>query len=220
MPELHQPKATNHRRQHRADGDATRAGIIETAGRLFAERGYLGTTSKAICEQAGVNVAAINYHFDGRDGLYLAVLKAVHQRFMSMDFLRELSASSLPPPEKLRRFFQELLGHILQGEDWTMRVWAREILAPTPMLEQVQKEVTQPKFELLAAIVGELTGLPSADPRMPRLVLSMLAPCLLMLITERAAATPIQPLFAQSPEALADGFWRFAMAGLDEIGCE
>jgi len=55
------------------------------------------------------------------------------------------------------------------------------------------------------------------DPRLPRLAFSGIAPCLIMLITERHMASSIKPLFASSPSALADGLWRFAMAGLDDI---
>ncbi|KAF1042799.1 TetR/AcrR family transcriptional regulator [Xylophilus sp.] len=201
-------------RQRRADGDATRAGTVEAAGRLFAQRGYAGTTGKAICERAGVNLAAINYHFGGRDGLYLAVLKEVHHRFMSMEFLRQLATNALPAPDKLRSFFRELVGHILAGDDWTMQVWAREVLSPSPLLDTVFRQDTQPKFEAVSAIVGGITGIDPADPRMPQLVLGVVAPCLVLLIVDRGTAAPIRPLFSEAPDALADGLWRFALGGL------
>ena len=205
------------RRRRRQDGDVTRAEIIEIAGRLFAVGGYFGTTSKAICEQAGVNLAAINYHFESRDGLYLAVLREVHQRFISLAFLQQISGSGLPPGDKLRRFLQELIRYIIEGESWPMQVWAREVVAPTPLLDNVMRELTQPKFEALSSIISEITAIPRTDPRLPRLVLSVIAPCIIMLITERHKASPIKPLFASSPSALADGLWRFAMAGLNDI---
>lgn len=206
---------TGRGRQPRADGDATRADIVETAGRLFAERGYLGTTSKSICEQAGVNLAAINYHFGSRDGLYLAVLKKAHQRFMSLEFLRLLSESRMPPAEKLRHLLVTLVQRILDDESWAVHVWTREVLAPSPMLGQAMQEEAQPKFGVVAAIVGEVAGIAVDDPRMPRLVLSVIAPCIVMVITSRVAMpTPFKPLFAQPAEVLADGLWRFAMAGL------
>ena len=47
----------------REDGEATRRHILETAVRLFAEHGYADTTSKMICKEAGVNIAAVNYYF-------------------------------------------------------------------------------------------------------------------------------------------------------------
>lgn len=207
----------NSPRQRRSDGDVTRTGIIEVAGCLFAGRGYIGATGKTICEHAGVNISAINYHFGNRDGLYVAVLKEAHHRFMSLESLRELSTSHLPANEKLHQFFDRLVHRLLEGESWPMQVWARELLTPTPFLERVLHEDTQPKFELLATIITGITAIPANDPRMTRLVLSVIAPCLVMLIVDRHTATPIQPLFSQPPSEVANGLWQFAMAGLSHV---
>ena len=53
----------------------TRKSIIKTAVALFAERGYDGTSIRAIVSKARVNQAAINYHFKSKEGLYFEVLK-------------------------------------------------------------------------------------------------------------------------------------------------
>src|ERR1700677_4461463 len=54
--------------------DSTRQKLIEVAGRVFAEHGYYAATVRDICAQAGSNVAAVNYHFRDKLGLYTAVL--------------------------------------------------------------------------------------------------------------------------------------------------
>ena len=56
-------------RTPRPDGDATRALLLETAGQVFAERGFADGTSKEICERAGTPMASVNYHFGSREGL-------------------------------------------------------------------------------------------------------------------------------------------------------
>ena len=61
------------------DGRETEEKIIECAGQLIAEKGFASVTSKEICRAAGVKLAAVNYHFGSRDGLYLAVLENVQQ---------------------------------------------------------------------------------------------------------------------------------------------
>ena len=58
----------------REDGEETKARLIECAGRLIADQGFDRTTSKDICRLAGTNLAAVNYHFGSREGLYKAVL--------------------------------------------------------------------------------------------------------------------------------------------------
>ena len=52
----------------------TRARLLYAAARLFAERGYARVTVRDICKKARANVAAVNYHFGGKDGLYRAVM--------------------------------------------------------------------------------------------------------------------------------------------------
>ena len=47
----------------------TRERLVEVSARLFAERGFSKVTVREICQRAHANVAAVNYHFGGKDGL-------------------------------------------------------------------------------------------------------------------------------------------------------
>ena len=53
----------------------TRARLLNAAARLFAEHGFARVTVRDICRKARANVAAVNYHFGGKDGLYQAVMR-------------------------------------------------------------------------------------------------------------------------------------------------
>ncbi|MEV4639702.1 TetR family transcriptional regulator [Actinoplanes sp. NPDC049548] len=48
----------------------TKARIARVARDLFLERGYRGTTVRAVASAAGVDVALINYHFGSKQGLF------------------------------------------------------------------------------------------------------------------------------------------------------
>lgn len=51
----------------------TRDLLLDTAERLFAEDGYAAVSVRKITQEAGVNVAAISYHFGSKDDLLLQV---------------------------------------------------------------------------------------------------------------------------------------------------
>jgi len=52
-----------------ARSEQTRAQIVEAALRLFRERGYAGTTMRAVAEEAGVSVGNAYYYFRSKDEL-------------------------------------------------------------------------------------------------------------------------------------------------------
>jgi AcrR family transcriptional regulator len=52
-----------------------RSHLIAAAVRLFATRGFSGTTTKAIAEACGVSEAIIFHHFKGKEDLFGAILK-------------------------------------------------------------------------------------------------------------------------------------------------
>jgi TetR/AcrR family transcriptional regulator len=49
--------------------------ILEAAAALFSEKGYRGTTTKAIAEKARVNEALLFRHFTNKESLYTALLR-------------------------------------------------------------------------------------------------------------------------------------------------
>ncbi|MHC4395517.1 MAG: CerR family C-terminal domain-containing protein [Planctomycetota bacterium] len=49
--------------------------LLDTAERLFAENGYEGTSIREITAAAECNVAAVNYHFSGKQKLYIEVFR-------------------------------------------------------------------------------------------------------------------------------------------------
>lgn len=67
---------------------ATRERILDAAERLFAEHGFAATSHRQITAEAGVNLAAVNYHFGSKEELFLEVvrrrLEPVNRRRLEM----------------------------------------------------------------------------------------------------------------------------------------
>src|SRR5437762_13422393 len=72
--------------------DHTRAAILNAAERLYAERGFGDVTLRDIVAEAGVNLAAVNYHFGSKDEL-IAELFVTRSLATNRERLKELNAA-------------------------------------------------------------------------------------------------------------------------------
>lgn len=96
-------------------GQPTRDIILDTAERLFAQQGHDGTSMRQITSEAGVNLAAVNYHFGSKESLVQAVLKrrlAVlnQERLRLLDELEaQAQGRPLKPSQIVDAFFGTLL---------------------------------------------------------------------------------------------------------------
>ena len=61
------------------DAADTRRRLLDAAERLFAERGFSGTSMRAVTHEAGVSVSAANYHFGSKEALLRETLGRVIQ---------------------------------------------------------------------------------------------------------------------------------------------
>ncbi len=114
----------------------TKRAVLDAAERLFAAHGFRATSLRAITSAAAANLGAVNYHFESKDALILAVLRrrmqplnaqrlALLDRFeaaaggQALPVEKILEALFRPPTElalrgaKSGRFFIRLLGQIL-----------------------------------------------------------------------------------------------------------
>jgi AcrR family transcriptional regulator len=61
----------------------TRAALLASARRLFAEHGFARTGREQIVEQAGVTRGALYHHFDSKEGLFRAVVEELEQEVVN-----------------------------------------------------------------------------------------------------------------------------------------
>lgn len=135
----------------------TRREILDAAGEIFAERGYRGATVRDICERAGANIAAVAYHFGGKEGLYREVLR--HGRACA-EMQHPLEMEGLSPEEQLRVMCRTFMRRILLGDhpSWQGKLMAREMVEPTPALDEVVRTMVRPQYERMCGIVAALLG--------------------------------------------------------------
>jgi len=142
--------------------DPTRAKLIAAAGEVFAELGFQSATVREICNRAGANVAAVNYHFRDKLGLYTEVLRdsiCANQG----EILQEAIKNAKTPEESLRLLISGMLRR-MNAQDrpaWNVRIMAHEMAQPTPALGQVIQEALQPRYNQLRGIISQILHLPA-----------------------------------------------------------
>ena len=142
------------RKQSERSPDATRERILEAALDLFGERGLTGTTVRDIAQRAKVNVAAISYHFGGKDELYRAVATTVIGSIEARVRDRVAPLLDNPPRDragalKALEDFAETMVEVIVGPEEMRRV-ARFIIR-----EQMQPTFA---FEILFGVMGRMHG--------------------------------------------------------------
>jgi AcrR family transcriptional regulator len=134
--------------------EGPRERILDAALDLFGERGLTGTTVRDIAARAKVNVAAISYHFGGKDELYRAVVESVVGSIAGRVRSRVAHLIERPPTDAatalaaLEEFIGTLVDVIVGPPE--MRRVARLIIR-----EQMQPT---PAFEILYAMLSQFHG--------------------------------------------------------------
>ncbi len=196
--------------------DLTRTRLLEGAGQEFAEKGYELARVRSICDRAGANLAAINYHFGDKEQLYVAALREAHRCGLEPGDPR--TDASLPAAERLRGFIHHFLDRVLamnHPDDWQHRLMLREMLSPTPFSDILIREVIRPRFEMLRSLMGEIC--PEADDRrLNALVCSIIGQCLHYKMARRVTERLLGPegYAALSLDYLTDHITSFCLAAL------
>lgn len=115
------PNANQLRRTRtRTRSGSARDRILDVGERLFMERGYEATSMRLVTEEAGVNLASVNYYFGSKEGFMQAVfgrrmewLNAERLRLLDV-MEREAGGKPLRPSRIVEAFFGTLLSI---GED-------------------------------------------------------------------------------------------------------
>ena len=195
----------------------TREMLLEAAGRIFAQNGFHATTVRRITREAGVNLAAVNYHFHDKQELYVCTLKRAHQAAA-----RTAVADIAGAPEKrLRAFVHGFLDYLLDPDRpaWQGRLIAREMAEPTQALDRLVEESVLPVKKRLAGIVRELLEPCAPETRVRMACCSVIGQCLFYVHGREMISRlfPEQRCGAQDVAILADHIFRFSRAGLADM---
>jgi AcrR family transcriptional regulator len=195
--------------------------LLEAAGEIFAEYGYRGATVRQICEKAGANLAAVNYHFGDKEGLYMAVLRSVPdahaEKYPSNIGLKPEATAE----QKLSAYVQSLLHRVFdEGRPgWHTKIIAREMIEPTRAFDSLLEEFARPVHHQLASIVRELLDSRASDEAVRLCTLSVMSQCVYYHNARSVIRRlyPEQKYGAEDIERLANHISKFSLGALKEF---
>ena len=198
----------------------TRERLLRSAAQLFSERGFKKVTVRDICRAARANVAAVNYHFGDKSGLYREVLqRAIEIVRATSDAARE-AGQGQPAEERLRRYIHVSMCRVVaEGQsNWISRLMHREIADPTPAFDALVDQGIRHRFDDLSAIVADLLGCPVTDERVARCVMSIHSQWVLFVPNPMASRLRSKlQLRNESPDRVAEHITDFSLAGIRAV---
>ncbi len=194
--------------------------LLKAAGLIFGKKGYRDARIADICRQAGTNVAAVNYYFGSKAGLY----GAAWQRAFECDTVSvPPDAADAPPAERLRARIHALVRKFCDrgaGGQFT-RMYLMELANPTGLIDDSWRELIAPRRRHLLEIIKDLIGPAATDEEIWFCELSIINQCRALLIFNRSDLEYLvqQPLTPALTYRLADHITSFSLAGIRAIRC-
>lgn len=159
-------------------GEETRAKLIESALRLFGERGFNGASTRDIATAAGVNAPALQYYFNNKEGVYMACVEYILERIWEqlakpIEQAEQVLAEHATDDQQLIDSYLTLLGAFIgfihdspQASDWRLFMAQEHTgLGPDGSVELMNQRLHQRIRVVTTGIIARLTGVPAEDER-------------------------------------------------------
>ena len=197
----------------------TRERVLKAAAQLFADRGFKKVTVREICRAARANVAAVNYHFGDKTGLYREVLQLAIDTMRSTNDVAREAGRGLPPDEQLRQYIKISMCRAMSGSaPWIPRLIHREMTDPTPTFDAIIEQAFRPRMDDLSAMVAGILACEPDDARVSQCVASIHAQWMLFVPNPVASRVRAKlQIRTDDPAKLAEHITTFSLAGIHAL---
>jgi AcrR family transcriptional regulator len=95
----------------RARYEARRSEVVASAAKLFAERGYDGTSMSELTEATGLAAGGLYHYIEGKDDLLIAICDELLEPLLER--ARQIVATDAPPVDQLRELVAAWVAHVV-----------------------------------------------------------------------------------------------------------
>lgn len=156
--------------------DDTRDRLLQAAVVIFADRGYRLARVADICESAGVNLAAVNYHFGGKKELYFECL-GYGMGLAERAYPQSYTIAPHNPQAALARYIRVACVRIFDEGNASLfpRLFVKELAEPTEAMEYIKTELFARDREYLQTIVRHCLGQGASDEQVAMHAMSVIS---------------------------------------------
>ena len=130
---------------------------MDAALRVFAARGFDGATTREIAKEAGVALAALTYHFESKEALWIATADRIFGELRERQQLRIAGLEGVDEATVARLLLRDFVRAAAEHPD-LHRFMMQEGMARTPRLEWLVKHHVRPQLEILEKYFGGDAG--------------------------------------------------------------
>lgn len=143
--------------------------LLQVAIKIFAIHGFEGASTRLLTKEAGVNISAIPYYFESKEGLYEAVVRHIISQASEKvgemiqhikAALEEGTLTQATAGELLHQFIRRMSFFLLSGQNapYFAQIIVREQMQPSSVFEILYDDFMGPVHATLTRLIGFLCG--------------------------------------------------------------
>ncbi len=204
----------------RQDGIKARKILLEAASDVFAQKGFKGATIAEISKRAGMNIAAVNYHFKSKEALYVEAWRCAFRESLKAYPFDGGVNKNAPAEERFRAHVKAVIKKLadLNRDFWIIQ---KEFSNPTGLLEEVKKKEILPFLIKGENLLRELMGPVVLDSDMRLCEVSIVNLCINPMVARSKLSgkntNESWPLNIRNIDAYADHVASFSLMAIKAI---
>jgi AcrR family transcriptional regulator len=211
------------KRRQRKDAQETRQRLLAAAAEVFAKKGFWEGSHAEICAKARINTAAVNYHFGGKENLYVQAWKHSFEESIKAHPPDGGVGPEAPAAQRLHGRILAFMHRMADPNNHEVEIMHREMANPTGLLVEALRPALEPQRQALRSIIRELLGDEASEQQVFFCEMSLMSQCfgpMLHLRQTRPDSNiprPPGPPLKFNVEELADHVVQFSLAGIEAI---
>ena len=198
----------------------TRERLLLTASEVFAEKGYHEATIAEICQQAKTNIAAVNYHFQDKENLYLQAWRHAFQK----DLKKHPADGSISEDESLEARLagriRSLIARIADPESHFFAIVNKEMARQTNVFAKMMEQEIKPQHQVMSQIISQLLGETANKQQLQFCHASIIGQCFHWLKIQQHKSNetmPCEMLKLEGADLYTEHVITFSLAGIKAI---